>query len=54
MDEASTPDLSIIIVNWNVRDLLRGVPAHQLTIRRSDGQDDRRKRRPSTRLILSS
>jgi N-acetylglucosaminyl-diphospho-decaprenol L-rhamnosyltransferase len=23
MDEASTPDLSIIIVNWNVRDLLR-------------------------------
>jgi hypothetical protein len=23
MDEASTPDLSIIIVNWNVRVLLR-------------------------------
>ena len=23
MDEASTPDLSIIIVSWNVRDLLR-------------------------------
>jgi hypothetical protein len=45
---SSSPDLSIIIVNWNVRDLLRALPGVHRTRARQSG---RRSHRRGQRLV---